>query len=231
MISDRPVRPLRQGRLPWPTPDELDPDRRALYDAIVGGPRAGDSGTFRMLDGAGRLEGPFNAMLVSPSIGDALQRLGAAIRYRSSLGERARELAILAVAARERCGFEWYAHEKLAREAGLASEALEAVRDGTEPPGLGALESAVLGAADALVGRGDLDDEEYARLVAAVGEAGAVEVVVLVGYYRLLAMMLRALRVPVPEGATVPAGMDGSAAGRRRAGAPGTTDTGERGEV
>ena len=66
------------GRLPWPTPDELDEPRRAVYDAIAGGPRAAGPQAFRLTDDDGRLEGPFNAMLVSPGVGLALQELGAA---------------------------------------------------------------------------------------------------------------------------------------------------------
>src|SRR4051794_18477744 len=55
------------GRLPHPTPGELDDDQRAVYDAITGGPRG--SGPFRLTDAEGRLHGPFNAMLVNPQLG------------------------------------------------------------------------------------------------------------------------------------------------------------------
>lgn len=50
-----------------------------------------------LVDGEGRLEGPFNAMVVSPEIGFAIQQLGAKIRYRARLSARQREVAILEV--------------------------------------------------------------------------------------------------------------------------------------
>ncbi|HEY0949418.1 MAG TPA: hypothetical protein VGD85_04425, partial [Nocardioides sp.] len=51
------------------------------------------------------------AGLLSPAVGDALQRLGAAVRYRTALPDRAREMAILLVAARWDSAFEREAHE------------------------------------------------------------------------------------------------------------------------
>lgn len=86
-------------------PAQLDPDARALYDRINAGPRGAS-----MLDDQGALIGPFNAMLLSPALGDPLQELGAAIRYRSALTDRCRELAILVVAAHWSSAFEQQVH-------------------------------------------------------------------------------------------------------------------------
>lgn len=86
-------------RIPRPTPDELDAEQHRLYEAITSGSRAGGPGSAELTDEDGRLAGPFNAMLLNPPVGDALQRLGAAVRYRGRLTDRAREVAILAVAA------------------------------------------------------------------------------------------------------------------------------------
>jgi 4-carboxymuconolactone decarboxylase len=86
-------------RLPILTPADLDDQQRVLYNAIAGGPRAAGPRLFALTDAAGRLNGPFNAMLFAPEVGTALQELGTAIRYRSSLTARIREMAILAVAA------------------------------------------------------------------------------------------------------------------------------------
>jgi 4-carboxymuconolactone decarboxylase len=58
---------VRHGRLSWPVPTELTTAARAVYDKIVGGPRASAASAFRLVDAAGRLEGPFNAMLLSPA--------------------------------------------------------------------------------------------------------------------------------------------------------------------
>ncbi|TFV56074.1 carboxymuconolactone decarboxylase family protein [Geodermatophilus sp. DF01-2] len=192
------------GRLPWPRPDELDPARRAVYDAIAGGPRAAGPQVFRLTDDEGRLEGPFNAMLVSPGVGLALQELGAAVRYRTSLTDRAREIAILALAALRRSDFEWYAHERVGRRAGLSDDEMDAVRHGQVPQTLSDAERAVLEISRALTVEGDLGDDAYAEAEATLGREALAELVVLVGYYDLLALLLRVFRTPLPTGEAFP---------------------------
>ncbi len=186
------------GRLAWPAPEELDDERRSVYDAIVGGPRAADVAASPIMAADGRLEGPFNSMLVSPAVGKALQSLGSAIRYQTQLTDRARELAILAVAAHHRSEFEWSAHERLARAAGLGDETLADVRSGRRPAHLVEAEDVIWSAVRSMLVSGDLDDDEYGRVEASIGQVAVVELIVLVGYYQTLALLLRTLRVPVP---------------------------------
>ena len=192
------------GRLPWLRPDQLDEPRRHVYEAIAGGPRAAGPQAFRLTDDDGRLEGPFNAMLVSPGVGMALQDLGAAIRYRTALPDRAREIAILTLAALRRSDFEWYAHERVGRRAGLTDDELAALLRGEEPSGLSEAELAVLRTTAALGADGDLDDEQFARAEATLGREQLAELVVLVGYYDLLALSLRVWRTPLPAGENSP---------------------------
>jgi 4-carboxymuconolactone decarboxylase len=71
-------------RLPPLPPDRLDDDQLALYQAITEGPRARD-GRAALIDADGQLQGPFDPMLRSPVVGEALQQLGATLRYRTSL--------------------------------------------------------------------------------------------------------------------------------------------------
>ena len=52
----------------------------------------------------------------------------------------------------------------------------------------------------ALTARGDLDDEEYAGAVAALGLPMVFELLTLVGYYATLALQLRVFRVAAPDG-------------------------------
>lgn len=192
------------GRLPWPTREELDDERRAVYDAIAGGPRASGPQAFRLTDESGRLEGPFNAMLLSPGVGMALQDLGAAVRYRTSFSDRAREIAILALAALRRCDFEWYAHERLGRHVGLTGRELDGLLCGEEPATFTEQETALLRVARALAMRGDLDDQEFASAQALLGREAVAELVVLVGYYDLLSLSLRVWRTPLPSGEPSP---------------------------
>jgi 4-carboxymuconolactone decarboxylase len=198
-------------RIPKLEPSALDDDQRSLYDAIAGGRRAQGPQLFRLADSEGRLEGPFNAFLLQPRLGSALQALGSSVRYGTGLDDRCREIAILVVAAHWRSAFEWYAHEAVGRSAGLGGAELDAIRDG-HYAALADREALVARTVAALVTRGDLDDAEYREVVGQVGAAGVFELLTLIGYYATLALQLRVFRVPAPDG-TAPDGTapDGTA--------------------
>jgi 4-carboxymuconolactone decarboxylase len=185
-------------RLSHPTPDQLDADQRALYDEIAGGPRSAGPQLFELVDRQGRLNGPFGIMLHSPAVGSALQAVGAAVRYRSVLTDRVRELAILAVAAHWSSDFELYAHVPLARHVGLTEAEIGGLVAGAEAPVDDPAERAVLEVVRALLRTSDLTEEQYAAGRDAIGEQGLVELTTLVGYYATLALQLRVFRVGAP---------------------------------
>ena len=179
------------SRLPRLTPESLTPARRALYDQITGGPRANSAFPLTGADGA--LEGPFNAMLLQPALGEALQSLGAAIRYATSLPARSTEIAVLTVARVRDCAFEREAHEAVARRTGFSEAELSALRRG-DAFGDGN-DRLVAATAAALAERGDLTDDEFAAARDRLGLEAVFELTTLVGYYSTLALQLRAFRV------------------------------------
>jgi 4-carboxymuconolactone decarboxylase len=181
-------------------PAELDQEQRALYGDITGGPRSAGPQHFALTDAEGRLNGPFNAMLLSPPLGRALQELGAAIRYRACLTDRVRETAILVVAQAWDSAFERYAHERVGAAAGLTEAELLALREGRDPLLSDPVERAAWAFSRALTNRaGELDESEYAKLHATLGERTLFELSTLVGYYSTLALQLRAFAVPAPQ--------------------------------
>lgn len=192
------------GRLPWYAPNELDASARALYDRITGGPRASAPQAFSLTDDGGRLNGPFNAMLVSPDVGAALQELGAAIRYKSALTARAREIAILELSSLRRSAFEWYAHERVGKQAGLTDAEIAALLAGDAAPTFDASEALVRELVRTLVRERDLDDVTFARAAKTLGDRVLMDVIALVGYYDLLALSLRVWRTPLPAGTEPP---------------------------
>jgi 4-carboxymuconolactone decarboxylase len=175
-------------------PADLDDDQRALYDVIAGGPRASGPQLFALKDPDGGLEGPFNAMLLRPSIGAALQSVGSAVRYGGALSDRAREIAILVVAYAWDSGFEIHAHEAVGRSVGLTDDDLRAVRSG-DVSGLPAEERLVAQTAARLTAGGDLDDDDFAAARDHLGLAVLFELTTVVGYYATLALQLRVFRV------------------------------------
>jgi 4-carboxymuconolactone decarboxylase len=188
------------GRLTWPRPDELDAPAREVYDAIAGGPRARGVRLFRMTDDEGRLEGPFNSMLVAPSVGLPLQELGAAIRYRSGLTDRVREIAILAVAVHHHCEYEWYAHEAVGRACGMTDEEFDAIRAGVPAPSFDRAEQAAFAACRSLLTKRSLTDDEATEFTAALGSTAITELTVLIGYYQTLQLLIGAWAAPLPAG-------------------------------
>lgn len=193
-------------RFQAPLPADLDPAQRAVHDAIAGGPRASAARVLPLTDEDGRLLGPFGPMLLSPPVGGALQELGARLRYGTGLSDRARELAVLLVAAHEDSAFERYAHELLGRQVGVTEAELAELRRAQVPPLDDPHERATTDAVQALLLRGDLDDAEFADARGALGTAVLFELMTLVGYYRTLALQLRVLRIGAPDGTSATAG-------------------------
>jgi 4-carboxymuconolactone decarboxylase len=192
------------GRLDWYTPAELSPERRVLYGLIASGPRLTSQHLSPLTDEFGRLEGPFNAMLVSPALGTAVQAVGASIRYSTLLSDRERELAILLCAAHEQSDFEWIAHVRIALASGVSDDEIHAVKIGEPLDAFDDIDRAVVLCIRTLLVERDLDDSQFEIAAESLGVVKVVELIALVGYYQTLALTLRALRVPLPTDSVGP---------------------------
>jgi 4-carboxymuconolactone decarboxylase len=182
-------------------PDELDPPQREVYAAITTGRRAAGPQLFELVDPDGGLLGPFNAMLAQPAVGMAVQRLGEVLRYDASLPATVREAVVLRVAATWRSEYEWYAHAPLARRAGLPDAVIASLRQGAVDVPADPDVRAAVRLADRMLHREPVDDDVYAEAERSFGVHGLLEIVALVGYYGLLAGLLRTFDVAQPEGA------------------------------
>lgn len=190
------TRPAVPPPFPPLAPSDLDAEQAALYDKIAGGPRA--SSPIPLVDDAGHLAGPFNALLHAPAIGDAVQNLGAQLRYASALTPRERELATLLVAGHDDCAYELYAHRRLAAAAGIAPETIEALAAGQVPPLADTREQLVTQFCAELLD-GAPAPEVVSAAVESLGAPLVFELVVLVGYYQLLSRLLDVADVGDPE--------------------------------
>jgi 4-carboxymuconolactone decarboxylase len=189
---------VSQARLEKLRPAELTDEQKAVYDSIASGPRAQGPQLFRLTDDDGGLEGPFNAFLLQPGLGSALQEVGSAVRYRTGLDARTREIAILRVAVAWDSAFEWYAHEAVGRAAGLTDDELEAIRSDRFDL-FPDTEEVTLRLVSTLCLTNDLDDALYDEAVAVMGQGGLFELLTLVGYYATLALQMRVFRVSAPS--------------------------------
>ncbi|HEY7292868.1 MAG TPA: hypothetical protein VH583_23720 [Vicinamibacterales bacterium] len=179
LVGDR-FRPL--------TYDEMTPPQRTMIDHLLGGERGGTGG-------------PFNVFLRSPEMGDIAQQLGANVRYHSSLPDPLKEMAILIVARDWMAQYEWYAHKRLALQAGVKPAVVDAIAAGTRPSAMGPDEDAVYTFETELLATRQVSDKTFASAVASVGERGVVDLVGLMGYYSLVSMALNVDRYPLPAGA------------------------------
>jgi 4-carboxymuconolactone decarboxylase len=182
------------SRLPALPPGVLTDEQRVLYAEIAEGPRADGPQHFALTGADGALQGPFNAFLFSPTLGHAIQELGAAVRFSTELTARTREIAILIVAARWRSAFERQAHEGVGRAIGVTENELAEIWAGRVPELADAHEAAAAHLVFAMA-RGDVTDEEWERWATVVGDSTAFELSTLVGYYATLALQLRVFRV------------------------------------
>ena len=180
------------SRLPPLDPAHMNPAQRAVYERIVAS--------------RGNPAGPFLSWLQSPELADRAQALGEFARYRTVLGTRLAELAILRVARHCNCAPEWAIHEPFARAAGLPAACIEALRAGHEPPLADQRERAVYEFAGELLATLQVGDATYERSREALGDQALVELTGVVGYYVLVVMTRNAFRTPLPEGAPDPFG-------------------------
>jgi AhpD family alkylhydroperoxidase len=146
-------------------------------------------------------------LLHSPPVADGWNGLLGAIRQRTSLPPRLRELAILRVAVHTGADYEWAAHEPEARRAGLTDEQLAAVAtaDAAGHPALDPGQRRVIALVDAMTRQVHVPDPVFDALRPQLSTAELIELVVTVAAYNMVARFLVALQVE-PATAVGPAG-------------------------
>lgn len=171
--------------------DRLDPEGQALLEELI--------------EQRGSVGGMYRTMLLNPELSRNVSDFATYLRFGSSaLSDRHRELTILRVARRTGTSYEWVMHESPAREAGIPDEVIRALGEGRTPAGLDPVERDILEVIDLALDHEPLPDGLHESLVAGLGEPGAIELVILAGFYAGIAGFLKAFSVPVPEGMTAP---------------------------
>ena len=147
----------------------------------------------------GALIGPFPPMLHFPQFGRPAWEYTKALIEKATLPKPVREVAILTVGAAFGARYALYAHESTAAEVGRAGALSATLPAGGRPSGLSD-EAAVAPDVAHVLTRGHiLPASTYARALELLGRDGVGELAFLVGGYCLLAMVLNAFDVPVPE--------------------------------
>jgi len=140
------------------------------------------------------LLGPFAVMVRSPEVMLRAKAMGDYLRFRNVLPKRVSEMVILLTAREWTQEFEWSHHYKYALEAGLSPAIVEAIADGRRPEAMADDEAAAYDFAGELQRRRSVCDATYARVLAAFGEPGVIDLIGIIGYYSLLAMVMNVAR-------------------------------------
>ena len=175
---------------PLPPDQWTDAQREAAHE-IVNGPR-------------GALYGPFVPLLRSPELMDCAQRMGEYLRYRSAIGTRLSELAILVTARQWDQQVEWAIHVPIALRTGIGADVIDAVARRERPRAMLVDEAVVHDFCIELHQLKRVSDATYAEALALFGEKGVVDLMGINGYYTLLAMVMNAAQTPAPESDVVP---------------------------
>src|SRR5579862_6164355 len=178
---------LRGDRFKPLTAAELTSEQKLMVEHLLAGERGG-------------MNGPFNVTLRSPEMGDLAQKLGAQLRFHSSLPNRLNEMAILMTARFWNAQYEWSAHHKNALTAGLSPAIIEALAAGKKPASMQPDEEAVYNFGTELLKNREVSDASFKAMVDKFGERGAVDLTGVMGYYCFVSMMLDIDRYPLPAG-------------------------------
>ena len=186
-----PENPTDGRRFPLLTEATMTPRQRESYQAIVSGPRQG-------------ARGPFNALLRSPEVADRVQKVGEYIRFQSSIPAALNELAILITGRFWGAQYEFWAHSRLARQAGLADAIIDAIAQGRRPAAMSGDERIVYDLCTELFRDRAVSDPTFKAAAERFGEQGVIDLIAACGYYSIVSMVLNVDRHPLPAGEQPP---------------------------
>ena len=111
------------------------------------------------------------------------------------ISRRETELVILRVGHRNDCEYELAQHRRLARRAGVSDAEIARVADGPDASGWSARERALLQVADELHDHRDVSEGTWTALRQHLDEIEAIELILLVAHYEMLATVIETLRI------------------------------------
>jgi AhpD family alkylhydroperoxidase len=111
------------------------------------------------------------------------------------LPRRETEMVILRVASLRGCDYEFEHHVRLGRRAGVRSADVERIKVGSTADGWQGNEQLLMRVTEELQATQDLSDATWAELRAAYDERTAIELLLLIGHYDMLATTLMTLRL------------------------------------
>ena len=166
--------------------DQWDDDVRGAFKGMLPQARQNPEGAGTAL----------STLVRHPDLTKAFLGFNVYLLFRSSLPPRLREVAILRVAHRRECTYEWEHHVELAEAEGLTSTDVEAIRRGVATDEVDEL---VLRAVDELDETSNLTDETWKALGEHLSDRQRMDLVFTVGAYGMLAMAFNTFGVQLEK--------------------------------
>ncbi len=172
------------SRITLPEPDTMFPEQRRVYD--------------RLIASRGHIFGPFRAALVRPEIAERMQQMGLLYKEGAAISPRQRQLLVLITARFWNAKPEWWNHVGRSLKAGISEAVIRAIRDRHRPAFAHEDEAAVYDFVTELYEQRRVSQATHDRVVALVGQVGAVELSTAAGYFSMAAFMLNAHDIGIP---------------------------------
>ncbi|OLC35619.1 MAG: hypothetical protein AUH81_09965 [Candidatus Rokubacteria bacterium 13_1_40CM_4_69_5] len=177
------------ARLPDPL-DSLSPEAKRIYDKIA--------------RKRGAIRGPYAPLMHHPALAERVADLGEYLRFDATLPGDVRELAILVTARAVSQPYEWVAHAPIALKAGLPREVIELVRTRRDLSTLPPRYANAVRVVKHVLAHESVPQRLHDEVQKDLGLTGLLELVVLAGYYQLIAGILFSFDTPLPEGQRAP---------------------------
>ena len=178
-------------RFPKPTMEQLSAEQQAVAAEVLKQSSAG-------------LGGPYGMLIKSPELLKRYLMMTDYLRQKTSLPRRLNEMAILLEARLWDAQYEWWAHEPLARKAGLPDAIISDIREGKRPGAMQPDEAVVYDVVTELLNKRQLSDDTFGKAKQILGEQQVVDLVAVAGFYVMVSAVIIAGRVAIPDGAPAP---------------------------
>jgi len=140
----------------------------------------------------------FRMFAHTPEVGAATLQLVFALLTETALDPVLRELVILRVAQRCECQYAWVQHVAIARGAGVADAQIAALERGEAPPAIfDERSSAAFAVADNVLANCRASDHTFDRARVLFSPRELVELLLLIGYFRMISGVMTTLDVEV----------------------------------
>ena len=186
-----PARAQDGPRFPQPTMEQLNPEQQAAAAEVLKQSSAG-------------LGGPYGMLIKSPELLKRYLMMTDYLRQKTSLPHRLNEMAILLEARIWDAQYEWWAHEPLARKAGLSDTIIGDIRDGKRPASMQPDEIVVYDVVTELLNQRQMTDEMFAKAKEVLGEQQTIDLVAVTGFYVMVSAVVIAGRIGIPNGGPAP---------------------------